>query len=519
VATDEPLVITDARADSALRDNPAITELGAVAYAGMPLRAPDETVIGTFCAIDHVPREWTTEELDILADLAAAVSSEIALRATAASERAARAAVERAGEHLRFLAEASDVLASSLDYEATLSTVAHLAVPRFADWCLVHLLGPNGALERAALVGPDPGLERRVSRRHAPSVPDLPPAQIGPARVAETGRAEIVTDMTDDLLVALARDEHQLGEIRQLGIHALVMAPLVARGQKLGVMTFVATTPERRYAVDDLGLLEGLAQRSAMAIDNARLYRDRDTIARVLQANLLPPRLPAIPGIQLGAHFHPYGSGAQVGGDFYDIFEVADRSWLVVVGDVCGKGPHAAAVTGIARQTLRAAAGRHSASAPLLLSLNETLLANAEEFGERFCTLACLRLSIGEAGATLNVACAGHPVPLIRRADGTVDTVQCEGTALGLFPEIEIADTSVALGPGDLLVAYTDGVTEARHAETGQLFGLERLLAVVNENASATVQEVADAVGEAVRSWQGGTARDDVAIVAMRMAP
>jgi serine phosphatase RsbU (regulator of sigma subunit) len=517
VTSGKPLVVSDARLASDLRDNPAIAELGIVAYAGMPLQAPDGTVIGSLCAVDHTPREWTVGELDILADLAAAVSSEIALRATASSERVARSAAERAGEHLRFLAEASSVLAGSLDYQATLHSVARLAVPRFADWCLVHLRSGNDHLERAALTGPDPALEQRLARRHSPGVPDLPSARIGPARVVETGRAEMVSEISDELLIALARDEHQLQEIRRLGIHALVMAPLIARGQELGVMTFVATAPERRYTLEDLGLLEELARRCAMAIDNARLYRDRDTIARVLQANLLPPRLPSVPGIELGAYFHPYGSGAQVGGDFYDAFEVADGTWLLVVGDVCGKGAQAATVTGLARQTLRAAAGRHSASARLLLALNDTLFANAEEYGERFCTLACLRLSTADGSATANVACAGHPVPLIRRSNGVVEPVDCEGTALGLFPRVEVTDTAVRLYGGDLLIAYTDGVTDARNPGTGQLFGIERLLAVLKEAGSASAQEAADALGNAALDWQGGMARDDVAILALRV--
>jgi serine phosphatase RsbU (regulator of sigma subunit) len=161
-------------------------------------------------------------------------------------------------------------------------------------------------------------------------------------------------------------------------------------GVALAPLTLVSTTPGRVFGEKDLHLAEELARRAATRIDNAGLYHERDHIAWTLQQSLLPPALPDIPGFEVAALYRPAGEGYEVGGDFYDVFETADRAWALVVGDVCGKGPEAAAITGLARHTIRAIAMHDRRPCKVLRSLNEALL--GEAWTDRFCTVCYVRL-------------------------------------------------------------------------------------------------------------------------------
>ena len=178
--------------------------------------------------------------------------------------------------------------------------------------------------------------------------------------------------------------------------------PLVARGRILGAATFFYGMSGRRYGADDLVLAEELAGRAAVAIDNARLYRGQKEIAHTLQQSLLPPELPTIPGIELAACYLPAGEGIEVGGDFYDVFETLDHAWAVVLGDVTGKGPAAAALTALARYTVRAVAMDERQPSRILASLNDAIL--RQRPGERFITVALLRLEPSDYGAHLTLS-------------------------------------------------------------------------------------------------------------------
>ncbi len=425
-------------------------------------------------------------------------------------EQVARAQAEDARGRLAFLAEASRILSSSLSYEKTLAKVADLAVPRIADWCSVDMADETGGLHHVALGHTDEdhrALGEKMRERHPPSLEE--PDGIG--HVMRTGEALIFPSIPHEMIARVARDEEHRRMLEGLSIRSAMIVPLVARGRTMGAMTFAAG--ERSFDRSDLTLAQDLADRAAIAIDNARLYEERSAIARSLQRSLLPPALPEIPGIEVAARYEPAGEGFQVGGDFYDVYQRAKGEWAIVIGDVCGKGPEAAAVTGLARHTLRAAwIGDHTPSGSLRL-LNEALL---QDGTDRFCTVAKGRLVPGAGGATLTVACGGHHRPYVLRADGTMEPVGEHGTLLGLFQDVSITDRTVRLGPGDAVIFYTDGVIDDRDSDPARA---PRTLAdLLGGVPRGSAEAIADHVEERARKANPGGLHDDVAIVVVRVA-
>lgn len=230
-------------------------------------------------------------------------------------------------------------------------------------------------------------------------------------------------------------------------------------------------------------------------------------LARTLQQTLIPPAPPHVPGLDVAAVYRPAGNGQEVGGDFYDVFEIDEGEWVVVLGDVCGKGVDAAVVTALARYTVRAASVRSSLPSEALVTLNEVLLRHESD---RFCTVVILRLHETNGVWTGTVSCGGHPLPLLTRAGGTPEPWGDPGSLVGVLEEPTFLDALVTLGPGDTVVAFTDGVTEGRRGE--EFFGDDGLReAVVNHAGSAN--SLAAGVLADVLAFQSGNARDDIAVV------
>ena len=215
--------------------------------------------------------------------------------------------------------------------------------------------------------------------------------------------------------------------------------PLTVRGQRLGVMTLSTTDSGRRLGPEQLAVLEELGRRAAVAVDNARLHRQRSAIARTLQNSLLPPVLPEIAGIETAALYRAAGEGTDVGGDFYDLFTVADDEWIAVIGDVCGKGAEAAAVTALARYTIRTAAVRRRSPAAILRWLNDAML--RQDLDGRFCTIACVHLDTSRPGdPRTRWRAAAIPRRCCGARTGAVEDGGRAGTLLGLVPDPELAD-------------------------------------------------------------------------------
>jgi len=366
------------------------------------------------------------------------------------------------------------------------------------------------------------------------------PVVVGPAAVSETpdptrapllaaalaaGEAMLIEDVTrfaaDDLAL---RPYGSLADGR--AVRSWVTAPVIGRdGALLGAL-IVGHADIRAFDTSHQRVLSVLADHLAGALSRARLAEERSHVAQALQETLLPPLLPRIAGVEVAARYRPSGAGNLVGGDFYDVFECGPGIWGVLLGDVSGVGPEAAALTGIARYTARAVATATAAPSEVLGAINRALANQRTE--DRFCTAvyATLRPAGGldpAPGAAraleVTIASGGHPGPLVVRDDGTIEDLELDpGVLLGPFEEARFDDARVCLSPGDALVLYTDGVTEARD-RARELFGQARLQDVLAAAAGRTADGIARRVELAVSDYQAGGAADDVAVVVIRAAP
>ncbi|MFG1657614.1 SpoIIE family protein phosphatase [Micromonospora chersina] len=401
------------------------------------------------------------------------------------NDRLRRADVRRSA-WLTFLAEASELLAQSLDVELTMALVPQLVVPRLGQWCAVHTTDEWGRLRLAAASHADEAVLPQLHRVLQETGPDSIQARL---REASRSAAQV-----------------------PLGAPMEGFAvPLIARGQRLGTLA-VGRHQRHRHDPDEVSVLEDVARRAALAIENARIHAERRRVAQTLQQSLLPPVLPVVEGIGFAAEYVPTGDDAEVGGDFYDVVPLPDGRWLVVIGDVSGKGVQAAAVTGLVRDVIRVLVGDGKPLPEVLGRLNETLV---ERGGGRYCTLALAAVGPGD-GDQLDVSLhlAGHDRPVLLHGGGGAGFVGTGGTALGLLDAIATPTAEIALKPGDALIFYTDGVTERRRGR--ELFGTDRL----RESAAPLAGYSADVIAARLRAtaiaFSVEPPRDDIAVLVLR---
>jgi serine phosphatase RsbU (regulator of sigma subunit) len=401
-----------------------------------------------------------------------------------------------------------------MDYEATLRTVARSAVPAFADWASVTVVERTGDLRVLAVAHDDPELER-LAWELVERYPQRRDAPAGAARVIRSGEPEIVCDLSPEAVDAAASDAEHLRLLANLDVRHYASVPLVAPQEILGAVTFVRSDPERCFSAEDVQFMNSLASRAALHIHNARLYTERSHIAVTLQESLLPRGLPVIAGAEVGASFRAAGDQNIVGGDFYDVFASGDGVWTAIVGDVAGKGAEAAAVTSLARHTLRTASLLQDDPAENLALLNRVLRTESPTLN--FCTVMYARICADDAdeGLDLRFSNGGHPSPLLVRADGSVETVDSgRGPLVGAIGDVEFSVGTLRLRPGELLLMYTDGVTEVRASDAS--LGERELRRTLAAQAGASAAEVAGAVERRAVELQDGSPRDDIAIVAIK---
>jgi PAS domain S-box-containing protein len=414
-------------------------------------------------------------------------------------------------DRLSLLAEAGLVLDRSLDLQETFEALAELMVQRVAELCVIDLLGPNGEIRGAVTAASaDPGAARAVEevRRRYPLDAD---GSHPVAEVARTRTSVLLPEMDTAYLAQIAQGEAHLRLMKRLQYRSALVVPLLARQRILGVLSLLRMKSGAPYKEEDLAFAEEIARRAAVAVDNARLYEHTRDVATTLQQSLLPASLPELSGISLSARYRAAGAGDLVGGDFYDVFELRERAWGIVIGDVCGKGADAAALTAMARYAVRTAAVRDPRPESVMRTLNAVVFRDQGLYG-RFLTAAYASLEIQDDQAELQLCSGAHPRPLILREDGEVEYVDATGPLLGIDEEIAFETATVALTAGDVLVMYTDGLPDAGAPRRSLT---ERdLEAIVLAQHGGGADQLADALETAALA--AGPPRDDIAILVLQ---
>ena len=436
----------------------------------------------------------------------------LALMAVAVVATVSSRKVRQVNRRFRLLDEISRVADEGRSLDETLEAITEIIVPELGDICAIDVI-EDDQVRRAALSadGPDATAiaERLIAR--GPRLQEQIASDANRAR-QEPRRFEL---RSDEDLRKFASDEEDLAFLRSLGVRSGVTVELRARGRPTGMLTISVGPSGRRFQDSDVNFVTILAGRVALALDNAGLFsdlerieRERAEIAATLQRGLLPPPLPHLPGWSVAATYRPAGAENELGGDFYDVFRIAG-GWMVVIGDVTGRGAKAAAVTAHARYTLRTAAALTGDPVIALRTLNRELHTRR---GAALCSVAAVALS-EDPGEPVRIAVAGHPPPLLVDGDSVAEATG-PGPVLGAFTEEGWALETTTVTPGQQLVVVTDGVTEA--AGESERFGEERLhaqLQGVNSPALAAQQ-----IEVALNEFAGGTLDDDAAIVAIAPA-
>ncbi len=404
--------------------------------------------------------------------------------------------------------ERLQAVTAALAGAVTVGDVARAAVEEAgalleASTAILLTLSDDGA--RLQIVG-DRGLSTAARREWGTvAISD----EIPSATAARTATSLFMADEA----ALLARFPHLAGApYPRAGAYAQL--PLIAYGRVLGVLS-VTFRGADVFDDDERALLHALAAQVAIALARAQLYEREHAVAQTLQASLLPRALPEIPGLDLAGRLEAGATGVEVGGDFYDAFAISDGVWGIAIGDVCGKGVDAAALTALARHTVRAAAHEQRSPAAVLRALNRAVL--AERRAGQFLTAIFARVSVrGDGGFHLTLACGGHPPPVLLDAGLARRALDCSGTLLGVVAEPDIVDAALDLDPGDTLLLYTDGLTEAGAPQhTLDTAEVASLLASVRRGSAA---QTADACLSRALQAAGGEVRDDIALLVAQVS-
>jgi len=410
---------------------------------------------------------------------------------------------------LELLINATFQLDHSLDPADTLRLIAGTAVPGLADLCVIDLTEGQGALGSTVAACSDPAVAAAIERMRRESPLDTSGAH-AVARAVERNEPSIIDDLHDAVEgKRLDHSEEYRRFVQAAGYRSAAVFPMLARGRTHGAISFLHAAPRGRFRRHQLAVLEDLSGRAAMALDNARLYADRARVAGTLRRSLMPASLPVIPGVELASFFRPMGAGDEVGGDFFDVFRDVRGFWLVV-GDVCGKGAEAAALTGFLRHTAMAYAREATSPARVLSQVNQAML--EQDFGDRFATALLARIEPRQAGVEARIACAGHPPALLVRATGEVEQAGEGGTLLGVFRDPVIRECAVMLAEGDVLTLYTDGLPDA-HAP-GRTVTAAEMIQALARSSPCDSQGAIDTLVELV---EPDGARDDIAILSAQV--
>jgi serine phosphatase RsbU (regulator of sigma subunit) len=422
-------------------------------------------------------------------------------------------------ERLAFLATLSDAALRIADYREYIDEVVNAAVPRLGDWALLRFQPEAGVIAHTGVAHMDAtrlewlqGLRKKYGEN--------PNSPVGASAVIRSGQVEFVPQVDEEYLRAAVEaspiDPAVISALLdELGLESVITVPLRTKRGVIGALQFVVAGSGRRYTRSDLSLAELAADRVAVALDGMwKQQRDRH-IARTLQSALLPPALPEVPGVTVASRYWAAGVHTEVGGDFYDVFPLGPSEWAVVIGDVCGTGPDAAAVVVIARHTIRAAARHGNGHVEVLHWLNDAMLHGHRD---RFATVVYSTLTALPGGRFRYTATsAGHPFPIVARADGSTESVGAVGTLMGVFDEISAEPVTTELGPGDALLLYTDGITDRPPPYDLDAETVERFVGRAAAGAR-TAEDLTEALRLELEQATALSERDDdVALLAIRV--
>lgn len=433
--------------------------------------------------------------------------------AALAIESAERERVQR--ERLEFLAAINDALNASSSVRDIMQRVTSTAVPRLGDWCSIHVLRRGDAsIPDVEIAHIDPEMVAYAQQLQQ-RFPYNANAATGVPFVIRTGQTLFFPDITDDVITELNATDEEREIIAQLALRSSIAVPLVKRGRVLGAIQFVMSSSSRRYTEDDVALAQAVAGRIASSLDNQRLNEQQRLIAQTLQRSLLPASLPDIPGIEIAVRYWPAGEATEVGGDFYDVFALeTDKHWALVIGDVCGTGPAAAALTGLARHSIRGSAWHGDSPAEVLGALNHAVLRSE---AQSFLTATYAVLDTSGVRPELTVACGGHPLP-VHATSLTATAIGTPGTLLGMYERVSFHPQSTPLDHGDIVVFYTDGATDVRPPNSLTAAEFTRLV----DQAAApggTAEAIADRIHGALEAVLPLNRRDDdIALLVLRVA-
>lgn len=356
-------------------------------------------------------------------------------------------------ERLEFMLHINDALSSTSTVHQVMRAVTRAAVPRLGDWCLIHVLHHEGSTKAYVDAAHRDPRMLRIAEQTADRIAYDLTDSFGAAAVIRTGRREFFPRLDLSRIRGVSSAAREL--LASMGLRSSIVVPVQRRGRMYGAITFLMTFGSRSYTEEDLILAEAVAGRVAQALENIDLVARQVEIAEVLQASLLPASLPEIPGVQVAVRYTSGGEASEVGGDFYDVFDLHAGAWGVAIGDVCGQGPRAAAMTGLARHTIRASAWRGDPPETVLARLNEAVY---RADNESFCT--ALYGVLDPTTRTFHGALGGHPLPIVVDPDGRATSVGSPGMLVGVFPVGRTSTVRVALPPGWTMLLYTDGVTD-----------------------------------------------------------
>lgn len=393
--------------------------------------------------------------------------------------RRAESRLKARNDRMQLLAEAGVSLANSLDEASTLSKIGDLLVGSLGDWCAIDMREESGSISRAIIL-PEPEFYQ-----------DVP--------------AQLIESMT------FYDSEHK--EILAFGSASQIIVPMRARGRILGTITLGRAESSAKFEKEDLDVAQEFADRTALAVDNIRLHETQRYIATTLQESLRPRLVERIPGMEVTVRYAAAGEGIDVGGDFYDVFSYGQKRWAIVIGDVSGRGARAAALTPLIRYTVRAEAMQEREPSRILTVLNDAMLKQSGE--DQFCTVAYAQIDPTDDGAHITTVCAGHPSPLVLRANGEVDTLGEPGTMLGAVPDIELREHSADLRHGDAIILFTDGAIEARR--DGENFGEARLIALLGEFAGLGAESIVEGLERSIVDYSQGSLADDLVLLVAKV--